>query len=181
MSRIGKLPVTIPDKVKVSVKGNSVSIEGPKGKVEKAFDSTTSSPPMPRPSSSPPRVTAVAKANYGTARAIINNMVRGVTIGYVKDLEIQGVGFKAILKGAMLDLALGYSHPIHYSIPAGIKVTVGENPAKNPIIKVEGPDKALVGQVAADIRHFYPVEPYKGKGVRITGQYVRRKEGKKTA
>ncbi len=81
----------------------------------------------------------------------------------------------------MLDLALGYSHPINYPVPAGIKITVGENAQKNPIIKVEGPDKSLVGQVAADIRHFYPVEPYKGKGVRITGQYVRRKEGKKTA
>jgi large subunit ribosomal protein L6 len=112
---------------------------------------------------------------------VINNMVHGVVTGYAKDLEIQGVGFKAVLKGRTLDLALGYSHPIAYTIPDGIKVTVGENSQKNPILKVEGPDKALVGQVAADIRHFYPVEPYKGKGVRITGQYVRRKEGKKTA
>src|SRR5580698_8508982 len=182
MSRIGKLPVTIPDKVKVSVKGNSVFIEGHKGKVEKTFDSTvTISADAKSVLVSPRGDSRLAKANYGTARAIINNMVRGVTAGYTKDLEIQGVGFKAVLKGAVLDLALGYSHPIAYAIPAGIKVTVGENPAKNPIIKVEGPDKALVGQVAADIRHFYPVEPYKGKGVRIAGQYVRRKEGKKTA
>jgi large subunit ribosomal protein L6 len=182
MSRIGKLPVTIPDKIKVSVQGNTVSIEGPKGKVTKTFDQTvTISSDGKSVKVAPQGDSRLARANFGTARAVINNMVIGCTTGYTKDLEIQGVGFKAVLKGAILDLALGYSHPILYSIPAGIKVTVGENPAKNPIIKVEGPDKALVGQVAADIRHFYPVEPYKGKGVRITGQYVRRKEGKKTA
>lgn len=182
MSRIGKLPVTIPDKVKVSVKGNTIVIEGPKGKVERTFDSTVAitadaKTVLVKPLSE----SRAAKANHGTARATINNMVFGVVNGYSKDLEIQGVGFKANLKGTVLDLALGYSHPINYPIPAGIKVIVGENAQKNPIIKVEGPDKALVGQVAADIRHFYPVEPYKGKGVRIAGQYVRRKEGKKTA
>jgi len=182
MSRIGKLPVTIPDKVKVSVKGNSVLVEGPKGKVEKTFDQTvTITADAKTVIVKPKSDSRLAQANHGTARAIINNMVFGVTNGYSKDLEIQGVGFKAALKGTTLDLALGYSHPIAYTIPAGIKVTVGENAQKNPIIKVEGPDKTLVGQVAADIRHFYPVEPYKGKGVRITGQYVRRKEGKKTA
>ena len=182
MSRIGKLPVTIPDKVKVSVKGNTVLVEGPKGKVEKTFDSTVAITADAKSVVVKPRADSrVARANFGTARAVINNMVFGVTTGYSKDLEIQGVGFKATLKGPILDLALGYSHAINYSIPAGIKVIVGENAQKNPIIKVEGPDKALVGQVAADIRHFYPVEPYKGKGVRITGQFVRRKEGKKTA
>jgi large subunit ribosomal protein L6 len=182
MSRIGKLPVPILDKVKVSVKGNTVLVEGPKGKVEKTFDSTVTITSDGKNVLVKPRVDSrSARANFGTARAVINNMVFGVTTGYSKDLEIQGVGFKAALKGTMLDLALGYSHPIHYVIPAGIKVIVGENAQKNPIIKVEGPDKSLVGQVAADIRHFYPVEPYKGKGVRITGQFVRRKEGKKTA
>jgi len=182
MSRIGKLPVIIPDKVKVSVQGNTVLIEGPKGKVQKAFDSSVAITSDAKNVHVKPRAESrVAHANHGTARAVINNMVFGVVNGYSKDLEIQGVGFKAALKGTVLDLALGYSHPINYPIPAGIKITVGENAQKNPIIKVEGPDKALVGQVAADIRHFYPVEPYKGKGVRITGQYVRRKEGKKTA
>jgi large subunit ribosomal protein L6 len=182
MSRIGKLPVVIPDKVKVSVQGNLVLIEGPKGKVQKAFDSTVTIKSDGKTILIAPRNDSrLAQANHGTVRAILNNMVRGVTAGYSKDLEIQGVGFKAVLKGTVLDLALGYSHPIAYSIPAGIKLTVGESAAKNPIIKVEGPDKALVGQVAADIRHFYPVEPYKGKGVRITGQFIRRKEGKKTA
>jgi large subunit ribosomal protein L6 len=182
MSRIGKLPVVIPDKVKVSVQGNTVLIEGPKGKVEKTFDSTVSITTDSKAVQVTPRNDSrLAKANHGSVRAIIGNMVIGVTTGYSKDLEIQGVGFKANLKGKVLDLALGYSHPIAYDIPNGIKITVGENNQKNPIIKVEGPDKALVGQVAADIRHFYPVEPYKGKGVRITGQLVRRKEGKKTA
>jgi large subunit ribosomal protein L6 len=182
MSRIGKLPVPIPDKVKVSVKGNCVLVEGPKGKVEKTFDATVAITADAKSVVVKPRSDSrTARANFGTARSVINNMVFGVTTGYSKDLEIQGVGFKAALKGAVLDLALGYSHPINYSIPAGIKVIVGENAQKNPTIKVEGPDKALVGQVAADIRQFYPVEPYKGKGVRITGQFVRRKEGKKTA
>ncbi|HTB62097.1 MAG TPA: 50S ribosomal protein L6 [Opitutales bacterium] len=182
MSRIGKLPVVIPDKVKVSVKGNSVLVEGPKGKVEKTFDPTVTITADAKSVVVKPRTDSrAAQANHGTARAVINNMVFGVVNGYTKDLEIQGVGFKAALKGTVLDLALGYSHPIAYAIPTGIKVTVAENAQKNPIIKVEGPDKTLVGQVAADIRHFYPVEPYKGKGVRITGQHVRRKEGKKTA
>jgi large subunit ribosomal protein L6 len=182
MSRIGKLPVTIPDKVKVSVKGTTVLVEGPKGKVERTFDPTVTIAADAKSVTVKPRGDSrLARANFGTARAIINNMMLGVTNGYSKDLEIQGVGFKAALNGAKLDLALGYSHPIAYPIPAGIKIVVGETASKNPTIKVEGPDKALVGQVAADIRHFYPVEPYKGKGVRISGQHVRRKEGKKTA
>ncbi len=182
MSRIGKLPVNIPDKVKVSVQGNTVLVEGPKGKVQKTFDpAVTITASAKAVVVKPKGESRQAQANHGTARAVINNMVFGVVNGYTKDLEIQGVGFKAALNGAVLGLALGYSHPINYPVPAGIKITVGESPQKNPIIKVEGPDKSLVGQVAADIRHFYPVEPYKGKGVRITGQYVRRKEGKKTA
>jgi large subunit ribosomal protein L6 len=182
MSRIGKLPVVIPDKVKVSLKGNTVLIEGPKGKVQKTFDPTVTISSDGKSVQVTPRVDSrLAHASHGTTRAVINNMVFGVTTGYSKDLEIQGVGFKAVLKGKILDLALGYSHPIPYPVPEGIKITVGETAQKNPTIKVEGPDKALVGQVAADIRHYYPVEPYKGKGVRIAGQYVRRKEGKKTA
>jgi large subunit ribosomal protein L6 len=104
-------------------------------------------------------------------------MVEGCATGYKKNLEIQGVGFKAILKGDLLDLVLGYSHPIQYKVPAGVKIVITENVK----IEVTGPDLHLVGQVAADIKHYYPVEPYKGKGVRIVGQHVRRKEGKKTA
>jgi large subunit ribosomal protein L6 len=182
MSRIGKLPVVIPDKVKVSVQGNTVSVEGPKGKVQQAFNASVIIKSDGKTINVSPRQDSrLARASYGTTRAILNNMVRGVTVGYSKDLEIQGVGFKATLKGAVLDLALGYSHPIAYPIPAGIKIIVGETASKNPTIKVEGADKHMVGQVTSDIYHFYPVEPYKGKGVRVTGQHIRRKEGKKTA
>ena len=118
-----------------------------------------------------------AKAMYGTARSVVAGMVKGVTDGYSKDLEIQGVGFKAALKGKQLDLALGYSHPILMDIPDGIKVTVVEGTK----VKVEGADKQLVGAVTAEIRGYYPPEPYKGKGVRIVGERVRRKEGKTVA
>ena len=118
-----------------------------------------------------------AKAMYGTVRSVIAGMVKGASEGYVKDLEIQGVGFKANLKGTTLDLALGYSHPILMEIPAGIKLTVTDQTK----IKVEGADKQLVGAVTAEIRSYYPPEPYKGKGVRIVGERVRRKEGKTVA
>ena len=113
----------------------------------------------------------------GTARSVIASMVKGVTLGYVKELEIQGVGFKANLKGKQLDLALGYSHPILFDIPEGIKITVTEQTK----VKIEGADKQLVGAVTANIRSYYPPEPYKGKGVRIVGERVRRKEGKTVA
>ena len=118
-----------------------------------------------------------AKAMYGTVRSVIAGMVKGVSVGYSKDLEIQGVGFKANLKGKQLDLALGYSHPILMDIPDGIKITVVEGTK----LKVEGADKQLVGAVTAEIRSYYPPEPYKGKGVRIVGERVRRKEGKTVA
>jgi large subunit ribosomal protein L6 len=114
---------------------------------------------------------------FGTVRSVIAGMVQGASQGYSKDLEIQGVGFKAALKGKQLDLALGYSHPILYDIPEGIKITVTDQTK----LKVEGADKQVVGQVTAAIRSFYPPEPYKGKGVRIVGERVRRKEGKTVA
>ncbi len=178
MSRIGKLPVPILDKAKVSVEGQTVSVEGPKGKLEKTFDSavkieiTDNSVRV-----SPVDESRHARAMYGTARSIINNMVTGVVEGYSKKLEIKGVGFRAALVGNKLDLALGYSHPCIVDVPAGITVTVKENTK----LTVEGADKEAVGQVTAKIYAFYPAEPYKGKGVHIVGQYVRRKEGKKSA
>ena len=128
----------------------------------------------------PTDTTRFASAMYGTARSIVAGMVKGVTDGYLKELEIQGVGFKANLKGSKLDLALGYSHPILHDIPEGIKVTVTDQTK----LKIEGADKQLVGQVTAEIRAYYPPEPYKGKGVRIVGEHaerVRRKEGKTVA
>lgn len=178
MSRIGKLPVAIPEKVKVAVNGSNVTVEGPKGKLCKSFDksvkvSVNDTEVVIEPASN----SRQARAMWGTARSIIQGMVAGVQKPYERSLEISGVGFKAQLKGKVLDLALGYSHPIEYTIPDGITVTVDGGTK----LKVEGPDKHMVGQVSADIKSFYPVEPYKGKGVTIVGQYVRRKEGKKTA
>jgi large subunit ribosomal protein L6 len=179
MSRIGKQPVPIPDKVKVDVKDHSIQVEGPKGKVSKAFAEVVRLSVNDRKQIivTPLEETRFAKAMYGTARSIINGMIRGVTTGYAKDLEIQGVGFKAVVKGNQLDLALGYSHPILFDIPEGIKVTVTDNTK----LRVEGADKQLVGAVAASIRGYYPPEPYKGKGVRLVGERVRRKEGKTVA
>lgn len=178
MSRIGKQPVSIPDKVKVSVKDGTVFVEGPKGKVQKTFASAVKVTVGDKQVTfAPTEDSRFANAMYGTARSIVASMVKGVTEGYVKDLEIQGVGFKANLKGKSLDLALGYSHPILMDIPDGIKVTVVDQTK----VKVEGADKQLVGAVTAEIRSYYPPEPYKGKGVRIVGERVRRKEGKTVA
>ncbi len=178
MSRIGKQPVSIPDKVKVSVNGGTVLVEGPKGKVEKTFAPVVKVTVADKTVTfAPTDDSRFAKAMYGTARSVVAGMVKGVTDGYVKELEIQGVGFKANLKGSQLDLALGYSHPILMEIPAGIKLTVTDQTK----LKVEGADKQLVGAVTAEIRGYYPPEPYKGKGVRIVGERVRRKEGKTVA
>ena len=179
MSRIGKQPVIIPDKVKVTINGDTVLVEGPKGKVSKLFApvvkvTIVDQKVIVSPTEDQSRF---AKAMYGTVRSVIAGMVKGVSEGYVKELEIQGVGFKANLKGTTLDLALGYSHPIVMEIPAGIKLTVTDQTK----LKVEGADKQLVGAVTAEIRSYYPPEPYKGKGVRIVGERVRRKEGKTVA
>ena len=175
MSRIGKQPVLIPPKVKVAVNGQKVFIEGPKGKLD--FE-------LPRRTSvrmdggrllvSRDGDDAAAKALHGLSRAILNNMVKGVTDGYVKKLEIQGVGFKAAVQGNAVTMNLGFSHPINYPLPAQIKVTVEENTK----ITIEGPDKQMVGKVASELRSFYPPEPYKGKGIRYAGEHVARKEGK---
>ena len=176
MSRIGKKAIELPAKVKLNVSGEgAISVEGPKGKLEWT---------LPKQISARIEGTQVSvirgsedrkvRALHGLSRALINNMVTGVSAGFVKDLEIQGVGFKAAVKGPILDLNLGFSHDIHFPIPQGIKVTVAENTK----IKIEGIDRQLVGQVAADIRAYYPPEPYKGKGVRYAGEQIQRKEGK---
>ena len=179
MSRIGKQPVSIPDQVKVTVNGDAVHVEGPKGKVSRAFAPVVKVSVMAKSLTVTPTEdqSRFAKAMHGTVRSIIAGMVKGVSEGYAKELEIQGVGFKANLKGKQLDLALGYSHPIVMDIPEGIKVTVTDQTK----LKVEGVDKQLVGAVTAEIRSYYPPEPYKGKGVRIVGERVRRKEGKTVA
>lgn len=178
MSRIGKLPVPVLDKASVSINGQTVNVEGPKGKLEKTFDSAVKIELVDNEVRvSPVDNSRHARAMYGTARSIINNMVKGVVEGYTKQLVIKGVGFRAALQGNKLDLALGYSHPCIVDVPAGITVTVKENTK----LTVEGADKEVVGQVTAEIYQFYPAEPYKGKGVEIVGKHVRRKEGKKSA
>ena len=175
MSRIGKQPIAVPPKVKVEVKGQKVSVEGPKGKLNWELPKRTSLKVeggniiVSRDGED-----AQAKALHGLSRALVNNMVRGVSEGFVKKLEIQGVGFKAAVQGQNVNLNLGYSHPVVYALPAQIKVTVEENTK----LTIEGPDKQTVGQVAAEIRSFYPPEPYKGKGVRYSDERVIRKEGK---
>ena len=175
MSRIGKQPIAIPPKVKVEVKGQRVSVEGPKGKLNWELPRRTSL----RVDNGKVVVSrqgddAQAKALHGLSRALVNNMVKGVSEGFVKKLEIQGVGFKAAVQGKSVSLSLGYSHPVVYPIPDQIKVTVEENTK----LTIEGPDRQSVGQVAAEIRSFYPPEPYKGKGVRYSDERVIRKVGK---
>ncbi len=175
MSRIGKQPIAIPPKVKVEVKGQKILVEGPKGKLDWELPLRTSLKVEDgKIVVSRDGEDAQARALHGTSRALVNNMVKGVSEGFVKKLEIQGVGFKAVVQGKVVNLALGYSHPINYNIPDQIKVTVEENTK----LTIEGPDKKVVGQVASEIRSFYPPEPYKGKGVRYAGEHVQRKEGK---
>ena len=175
MSRIGRLPIIVPPTVKVKFNDRTVAVEGPKGKL--SFDlpkRTTAALEDGKVVVRRDGDDAEARALHGLSRAILNNMVRGVSEGYVKKLEIQGVGFKAAVQGKIVNMQLGFSHPINYSIPDQIKVTVEEGTK----VTVEGPDRKMVGQVAADLRSFYPPEPYKGKGVRYVGEKVVRKEGK---
>ncbi len=178
MSRKGKLPVIIPGGVTVGIQGQKVEVKGPKGNLTQSFDKAIRLKQegdliIVEPANS----SRLAKDMYGTARSIIFDMVEGVVNGYSKNLEIKGVGFRAALKGTILELKLGFSHDISYELPEGVIVTVTENTK----IKVEGADKQVVGQVAADIFHYSPAEPYKKKGVHILGNFVRYKEGKKTA
>jgi large subunit ribosomal protein L6 len=176
MSRIGNKVVDIPDKVKVSVGADgAVAVEGPKGKLSWTL------PRNIKASVADNRVSVVrdaetrsVKALHGLSRSLVHNMIVGVSDGFTKNLEIEGVGFKAAVQGTNLNLSLGFSHPVLFPIPEGIKITVTENTK----ITIAGIDKKLVGQVAADIRGYYPPEPYKGKGVKYAGEQIRRKEGK---
>ena len=172
------MPISIPNGVQVSIASHTILVKGPKGDLKQELsplarvdisDETIQVSPVDESRS--------ARAIYGTTRSLIANMVKGVTEPFSKDLLIEGVGFRAAIKGQSIDLELGYSHPVVHPIPEGVVVTVADNVK----IHVEGADKQKVGQVAADIKSYYPVEPYKGKGVRIVGEYVRRKEGKKSA
>ena len=176
MSRIGNKAVDIPDKVKVNIdNAGAVSVEGPKGKLSWTLPrNIKGSVKENHVSIVRDAETRSVKALHGLSRALVHNMVQGVSEGFTKQLEIEGVGFKAAVQGAKLNLSLGFSHPILFDIPKEIKITVLENTK----LTITGIDKKLVGQVAADIRRFYPPEPYKGKGVRYAGEQIRRKEGK---
>ena len=176
MSRIGNKAVEIPDKVRVNIDNEgAVSVEGPKGKLHwKLPRNICASVQDNRVSVVRETETRSAKALHGLSRSLVHNMVQGVSEGFTKQLEIEGVGFRAAVQGSNLNLSLGFSHPIQFAIPKDIKITVAENTK----ITIQGVDKKLVGQVAADIRGFYPPEPYKGKGVRYAGEQIRRKVGK---
>ena len=176
MSRIGNKAVEIPAKVKVDIDNSGkVAVEGPKGKVDwKLPRGITAKVADNQISLVRDAETRSVKALHGLSRALINNMVIGVSEGFTKNLEIEGVGFKAAVQGNNLNLSLGFSHPVLFPIPPEIKIIVTENTK----IAIQGVDKKTVGQVAADIRRYYPPEPYKGKGVRYAGEHIRRKEGK---
>lgn len=175
MSRVGNKVVSIPDKVKVERQGTSLSVQGPKGKlsmnVHPRIKVTVSDKEVKceRPSD-----IRTDRALHGLTRSLIQNMIIGVTAGYSKELEIEGVGFKAQVKGKILNIALGYTHPIDYHIPDGIEIKCPQ-PTK---ITISGMDKKLVGQVSAEIRGFHEPEPYKGKGIHYVGEVIRRKQGK---
>ncbi len=172
MSRIGKLPIKLPEGVTAEVSGHTVKITGPKGELKDTF----------RPEVSfelkdwtliVSRASDDDKAVHGLTRALLANMVKGVTEGFSRELEMTGIGYRANVEGTDLVMAIGFSHPVRIGAPEGIKFTVAEGK-----IKVEGIDKALVGQIAANIRAVRPPEPYKGKGIHYVGEYIRRKAGK---
>lgn len=175
MSRIGKHPVAVPNGVTVSIDGNTLKVKGPRGELTRTFHSDmkltvdNGTVSVSRPSDE-----SKHKALHGLSRTLIANMVEGVTKGYQKQLEIVGVGYKAETRPYGLQLALGFSHPIEYRAPQGIKLLA---PQPTQIV-IEGANKEIVGQVAAELRSLRPPEPYKGKGIKYTGEQIRRKAGK---
>ena len=176
MSRIGKKPVPLPKGVTASVEGQTVKVKGPKGELSvKLVPQVSAKVDEHGITVTPDKAQERAAQMWGLSRSLVNNLVVGVTQGFSQKLEIQGVGYRAAVQGKVLNLQLGFSHDVPYSIPAGITI-VTEKPTS---IMISGIDKQLVGQVAAEIRGWRPPEPYKGKGVRYEGEYVRRKEGKK--
>ena len=179
MSRIGKLPITIPAKVTVSQKDNVITVKGPKGELSQyvnpdiKIEVNDGSLTVSRPDDSKQN-----RAYHGLYRALINNMVIGVSEGYKKELELVGVGYRVTNTGNLLDFSLGYTHNIYMMLPPEIKVETKSERNKNPLVILESADKQLIGQVCAKIRSFRKVEPYKGKGIRFVGEVVRRKSGK---
>lgn len=179
MSRIGKNPITIPSGVEVNMDGSIVSVKGQKGTLTQDIDSCIgltiegSTITFSRESEAPAH-----RAKHGLYRALINNMIIGVSEGFKRELEVIGVGYRATATGQLLELALGYSHPIAIELPKEIKVSAVTEKGKAPVVTLESFDKQLIGQVAAKIRSFRKPEPYKGKGIRFVGEQIRRKAGK---
>ena len=178
MSKIGKINISVPEKVKVAMNGNILNIDGPLGKKSlkidtEIFDLDINS--EKKISIRPKKINDETKRLWGMNRSLVNNAIIGTSSGYEKTLELTGVGYRAALKGKQLNLQLGFSHDINFDIPENIKITV----EKQTIIKISGIDKQLVGTVAAKIKTFRPPEPYKGKGIKEVGQHILRKEGKK--
>jgi len=179
MSRIGKSPVTIPSGVDVKVDGNVITVKGSKGELTQEMDSCVSmsiedgTVTFTRESDAPDH-----RAKHGLYRALLQNMIIGVSEGFKKELEVIGVGYRANANGQMLELSLGFSHPFVFEIPSEIKVSAVSEKGKAPLVTLESHDKQLVGQVAAKIRSLRKPEPYKGKGVRFLGEEIRRKAGK---
>ena len=176
MSRIGKKPVPVPAGVTVNVQGADISVKGPKGELKMVLvDHVLAKMEDGGVKVDPRDQSKMARSCWGLSRTLVSNMIKGVTTGFSKTLEINGVGYRAALQGKTLQLNLGYSHDVNYEVPPGIEIKV----PKPTEIVVSGIDKQRVGQVAAEIREFRGPEPYKGKGVKYAGEYIFRKEGKK--
>ena len=178
MSRIGKSPVTIPEGVNVDVKDGVVTVKGKLGELTQKFSDIDIKVQDDEVVLERPSEKKVFKSKHGLYRALINNMIQGVSEGYTKELELVGVGYRATNQGQKLDLAIGYSHNIVVDLAPEIKVETVSEKGKNPIVKLTSHDKQLVGQVAAKIRGFRKPEPYKGKGIKFVGEQLRRKAGK---
>ena len=174
MSRIGKKPIVLPEKMDVEIMGSTVTVKGSKGQLKYTFTDKVKIEKIDKTIVvTPVNNTQEVRALWGTTRSLINNMAIGVTEGFTKELEYNGVGYKAVVKGDSLILSLGYSHPINYKLPEGVQAKVAKN-----IISLSGCSKELVGFAAAKIRSFRPPEPYKGKGVRYVGEIIVKKAGK---
>ena len=178
MSKIGKINIKIPEKIKVVMADNALNIEGPLGKKTLSIDTRVFDLDIKEGkeiSIKPKKINEDTKRLWGMNRSLVNNAILGVNSGFEKTLELTGVGYRASLKGKQLNLQLGYSHDINFDIPEGIKIAV----EKQTLVKIQGMDKQLVGMIASKIKAFRPPEPYKGKGIKEIGQYILRKEGKK--
>ena len=176
MSRVGSKEINIPDSVKINIEVGFISAEGPMGKLESSLNEQIEVNINGKIISMKPKTNDKSLISFwGLQRNLVNNLIIGVSEGFPKKLEMNGVGYRASLKGKTLELMLGYSHPINYQIPENISITVD----KQNNIEIKGPDKQLVGQTAAEIRNFRGPEPYKGKGIKYADEYINRKEGKK--